>query len=239
MGGPDLYQEAWESYWRGISDIPGEAIWDTEPGLAAAGHLELLKPYADAGLPIVELGCGTGTQTRYLASRFPRAYGVDISKSAVEHARRADAGGLAEYRQLNLADPVAVRELHGRVGDANGYMRSVINQCDPPDRRPIAEAVATLVGRCGRAFVVELAEESRALLGEIARDPGGLPPKPRRVIALGIRPAVVPDAEIPELLRGAGLEVFSYGRTVLPQTEYRADGARIDLPAQWFVVGRP
>ncbi|MCQ4046200.1 hypothetical protein ACFOSC_23560 [Streptantibioticus rubrisoli] len=46
------------------------------------------------------------------------------------------------------------------------------------------------------------------------------------------------DATVPELLRGPGLSVFARGRIELVMAEYRADGSRIDLPAQWLVVGR-
>lgn len=43
---------------------------------------------------------------------------------------------------------------------------------------------------------------------------------------------------VPVLLRSSGLAVFAHGETVMVQTEHRADGTRIDLPAQWLVVGR-
>lgn len=50
------------------------------------------------------------------------------------------------------------------------------------------------------------------------------------------RPADARTAEVPELLREAGLTVLAHGPTTLPQTEYRADGTRLDLPAHWYVV---
>ncbi|MDX3228829.1 class I SAM-dependent methyltransferase [Streptomyces sp. ME19-01-6] len=236
MSVSERYTQAWESYWRETSDAPGEAIWDADPSLSAAPHLDLLAPHADTGLPIVDLGCGNGTQTRYLASHFPRALGVDLSRAAVEHARRADRAKVAEFEQLNLTDAARVRELHERLGDSNVYMRAVIHQSDPPDRQPVAEAVATLLGRRGRAFVAELTEESKTVLRELAQAPGGPPPKLRRVFDHGLRPADARTAEVAELLREAGLTVLAQGLTTLPQTEYRADGTRIDLPAQWFVV---
>jgi SAM-dependent methyltransferase len=238
MSVSERYKQAWESYWRDTSDTPGEAIWDADPSLSAAPHAELLAPHADLSLPIVDLGCGNGTQTRYLASRFKRALGVDLSHAAVEHARRADSTGVAEFQQLNLTDAAGVRELHERLGDANVYMRAVIHQSDAPDRRPVAEAVAELVGVRGRAFVAELTEASKTMLGELARGPGGPPPKLRRVFAHGLRPADAEDTEVPELLVAAGLAILAQGPTALAQTEYGPDGTRIDLPARWFVVRR-
>jgi hypothetical protein len=43
---------------------------------------------------------------------------------------------------------------------------------------------------------------------------------------------------VPALLTEAGLDIFTSGDTALAQTEYLADGTRIELPARWFVVGR-
>jgi SAM-dependent methyltransferase len=238
MNVPEDYKNAWESYWRETTDAPGEAIWDSDPSLAAEPHTELLLPYADAALPIADLGCGNGTQTRYLAGRFAKAVGVDLSHAAIEHARRADAAGVAEFEQLNLVDGAAVRELHRRLGDCHVYMRAVIHQSRPENRAAVADAVAELVGRRGRAFVVELVSASRDVLRQAAEGPDGPPPKLRRVFAHGLKPADASDDEVPALLAEAGLDIFTSGDTALAQTEYLADGTRIELPARWFVVGR-
>lgn len=239
MSVSERYREAWESYWRGTSDAPGEAIWDADPSLSAARDVDLLAPHADLSLPILDLGCGNGTQARYLAARFGRALGVDLSHAAVEHARRADtAGAVAEFRQLSLTDAAAVGELHERLGDANVYMRAVIHQSDAPDRRLVAEAVATLLGHRGRGFVAELTEESKTTLARLAESPGGPPLKLRRVFDHGLRPADAGTTEIPELLVAAGLRILAEGPTALAQTEQWADGSRVELPARWFVVAR-
>ncbi|MEU8475874.1 class I SAM-dependent methyltransferase [Streptomyces hygroscopicus] len=238
MSVSERYRQAWESYWRNTSDAPGDAIWDADPSLSAALHLDLLAPHADPSLPIVDLGCGNGTQTRYLAARFARALGVDLSRAAVERARRADPAGTAEYRQLSLTDAAGVADLARRLGDANVYLRAVIHQSDAPDRRPVARAVARLLGRRGRGFVAELTAESRAVLAELAAGPGGPPPKLRRVLDHGLRPADAADKEVPEVLAEAGLEILAEGPTALAQTEQWPDGSRVELPARWFVVAR-
>lgn len=230
------YREAWEGFWSTTSDEPGEAIWDSAPSLSAVPHSELLLPYADASLPVVDLGCGNGTQTRYLATRFPRAIGVDLSHAAIGHARRADPEGVAEFVQLDLVDGDAVRALHERIGDTNVYMRAVIHQSEPGARPAVAVAVATLLGERGRAFVVELTPASKDVLQQAAQGPKGPPEKLRRVFEHGLKPASATEEEVPEVLRAAGLTTLDSGDTVLPQTEYLPDGTRIDLPARWFVL---
>ncbi|CAL9402349.1 MULTISPECIES: class I SAM-dependent methyltransferase [Streptomyces] len=234
----DTYRDAWESYWSETSGARGEAIWDSDPALSAAPHSELLLPHADPGRTIVDLGCGNGTQTRYLATRFARAVGVDLSHAAVEHARRAAGDAPVEFQQLDLTDTGAVRALHRRLGDSHVYMRAVIHQSEPAARPAVAAAVAEIIGTEGRAFVVELTSASRDVLGRAAAGPAGPPPKLRRVFHHGLKPAAAPDEEIPRLLAEAGLTVLADGETALPQTEYLPDGTRIDLPARWFVLAR-
>ncbi|MYV51882.1 class I SAM-dependent methyltransferase [Streptomyces sp. SID3212] len=230
------YRDAWEGYWRETSDAPGEAIWDSDASLSAVPHSALLLPYADVSLPVVDLGCGSGTQTRYLATLFARAIGVDLSLAAVEHARRADTAGAATYEQLNLVDAGAVEALGERLGDTNVYMRAVIHQSEPQDRASVAGAVARLLGARGRAFVVELRSASKAVFQQAVE--AGTPAKLQRVFDHGLRPAGAADEEVPELLRAAGLKILDTGDTALPQTEHLPDGTRIDLPARWFVLAR-
>lgn len=232
------YVHAWESYWGDTPYTPGAAIWDTDPSLTAAPHLELFAPHADAALPVVDVGCGNGTQTRYLARHFTRAVGIDVSHAGIAHARRADTGRTVDFRQTDATDTDAVRALHERLGDSNVYLRAVMHQSDPSDRPLVAAAVAELVGERGRAFVAELTSEAKTVLRELVREPGGPPPKLARVFAHGLRPADSADHEVPDLLRASGLTVLAQGRTALAQTEFRADGSRIELPAQWLIVGR-
>ncbi|MFG3008926.1 class I SAM-dependent methyltransferase [Streptomyces cinerochromogenes] len=238
MNVSENYRNAWESYWRETSDVRGEAIWDSDPSLSAAPHSELLLPHADRDRTIVDLGCGNGTQTRYLATRFAHAVGVDLSHAAVEHARRAANGAPVEFQQLDLTDTDAVRALHHKLGDVHVYMRAVIHQSEPAARPVVAAAVAELIGAEGRAFVVELTSASRDVLKRAAAEPGGPGPKLRRVFHHGLKPADAPDDEIPRLLAEAGLTVLAEGETTVPQTEHLADGTRIDLPAHWYVLGR-
>lgn len=115
-------------------------------------------------------------------------------------------------------------------------MRAVIHQSEPQDRPAVAGSVAALLGERGRAFVVELTSGSKALLQRAAADPGGPPAKLRRVFDHGLKPAGAADDEVPRLLGEAGLRIIDSGDTTLPQTEYLADGTRMDLPARWFVL---
>ncbi|MFI9819651.1 class I SAM-dependent methyltransferase [Streptomyces sp. NPDC052013] len=233
------YREAWEGFWREAPDEQGAVFWDAEPALTVARHLALFEPHlSDPGLPLVDLGCGNGTQTRFLADRFPHVLGADLSAAALDHARTADPAGQAAYRQLDAADKSAAQALHAELGDANVYVRGVLHQCDPDDRQPLADGIATLVGDRGRAFLVEPSQAAGAVLKELATSPSGPPPKLEPVLRHGIAPVAVADAAVPEFLTAAGLTVLASGTLPLVTTEHAPDGTRIELPSSWYVTGR-
>ncbi|MFC9286231.1 class I SAM-dependent methyltransferase [Streptomyces sp. NPDC057052] len=233
------YRAAWEGFWREAPDGAGAVFWDADPAVTAARHLAFFEPrMLDPGLPLVDLGCGNGTQTRFLADRFPRVVGADLSAAALDHARRADPAGQAAYRLLDAAERDEAELLHAELGDTNVYMRGVLHQCETGDRQSLADGIAALLGERGRAFLVELSEAARPVLGGLAQDPDGPPPKLAPVFRHGIAPGEVADDAVPVYLAAAGLTVLASGALPLVTTEFAADGTRIELPSRWFLAGR-
>ncbi|MFI7500010.1 methyltransferase domain-containing protein [Streptomyces sp. NPDC049687] len=233
------YREAWEGFWSEAPDDPGAVFWDADPKVTAALHLALFEPHVvDSGLALVDLGCGNGTQTRYLADRFRHVVGVDLAAAALDHARRADPAGRAAYRLLDAAEKGAAETLHAELGDANVYMRGVLHQCEPADRQPLADGIAALLGERGRVFLVELSEAARPVLGGLAQSPAGPPPKLAPIFRHGIAPGDVADDAVPAYLGAAGLTVLASGELPLVTTETAPDGTWIELPSKWLVAGR-
>lgn len=240
MSVTNRYREAWEGFWREAPNEPGAVFWDSEPALTAARHLAHFAPRIDRPeLPMVDLGCGNGTQTRYLAERYPKmTTGLDLSPTAVAYARHQDPECQAEFAELDATDLRAVEELHTRLGDANVYVRGVLHQCEAADRRSVADAIAVLTGAEGRAFVVELAEAAKPVLMGLAAGPAGPPPKLRPVFAHGIVPGEVTDDAVVAMFKSAGLAIFAEGELPLITTEFTGTMRRIELPSRWLVVGR-
>lgn len=233
------YRRAWENFWSETPGEQGAVFWDAEPALTSALHLALFEPYLpDPGLPMVDLGCGSGTQTRFLADRFPRVLGVDLATAALEHARRADPAGRASYRLVDAAEKTETDALRSELGEANVYIRSVLHQSGPGDRQPLMDGVAALIGEHGRAFVIEPSQAAKAVLLDLAGNPEGPPAKLASVLRHGITPGEMADEEVPELLRSAGLTVLAAGELPLTTTEYGPDGTRVELPSRWLVTGR-
>lgn len=237
MSTPNRRADAWESFWKDAPPEKGAVAWDAPPERTAAVHHPLFAPHFGGGRTIVDLGCGNGTQTHYLAGRYARVLGVDVSGAALLRARAA-RGPAAGFRVMDATDTGAVRSLSAELGECDVYMRGVLHHCDQEERSRIAASVALLVGEHGRAFDVEPAAAGGALLGALMGRPEGPPPALAAVFAHGIRPLEMPDGSVPEVFRGAGLEVLAAGTAPLALTLVDADGIPLDLPSNWLVVGR-
>jgi SAM-dependent methyltransferase len=232
------YEQAWERFWQDAPDGTGGVFWDADPSVTAAVHLPHFAAHFDPGLPLVDLGCGNGTQTRYLAGHYPRVVGVDLARAAVARARHDDPHGLAGYEQLDGVDAEAVARLHAELGDANVYMRGVLHQCRATDRAALVAGIAALTGERGRVFAVELAEAAKGVLAGLAAGPQGPPLKLRAVFAHGIAPGEVADAAVPGYFHEAGLTVLAEGEQPLVTAEFTEDGTPIEVPSKWLVAGR-
>ncbi|MTE21604.1 SAM-dependent methyltransferase [Streptomyces sp. TRM43335] len=241
-----------------------EGVWNTDPAITAAVHLPIFEEYVDPDLPLVDVDCGSGARTVFLAGRFHPCVGIDRSAEALERARTVvgeGAGGRSapDFRQLDAADPDAMRRLHDELGDTNVYLRGVLQRSEPDDRSRVAESVAALVGGRGRAFVVEATPTARAALarGAGAESAGDLPgpldaPGLSDLARLSEPPAPSGGPAGREADRAgdarpedpaapfaaAGLRVIAGGALPLSTTDFEPDGSRLDLPATWLVVGR-
>ena len=235
------YADAWESFWRDVPQGAGAALWDAAPERTVALHLPLLQRYTAADLPLVDVGCGNGTQSLHLTRRYARVVGFDLSEAAVARAGQAAREAHTEsatFRQLDATDTDAVREVHGELGDADVYMRGVLHQSLPDDRPLVAASVAALVGERGRALVVEPAAAAKQVLLRLMGRSEGPPPQVEAVFGHGIAPMEMPDEALPRYFRDAGLTVLGSGTMPLPLTIAEDDGSPVALPSTWLAVGR-
>jgi len=73
---------------------PGHAFSQTHPArLATIAHFHGMNPAAPAAMRVLELGCGRGGNLIPMAAQYPRSafVGIDLSRSAIEHARMSAA----------------------------------------------------------------------------------------------------------------------------------------------------
>ncbi|MBC9715760.1 class I SAM-dependent methyltransferase [Streptomyces sp. TRM66268-LWL] len=74
------YGSSWETYWS-ITEAQGQvSLWDADPRLASALDLPRFADHLDPDKVLIDLGCGNGTQTRYLARHIKHVIGADASR---------------------------------------------------------------------------------------------------------------------------------------------------------------
>lgn len=238
---PDMtlsYKESWDSYWRDVTPRPGVALWDSAPDQAVERELPLFRGAFDLQLPVIDVGCGNGTQTRCLADNFSRVIGVDVAEEALRGARLHHGAANVEYRALDLLDGAAVRALHAELEDANLYLRGVLHQLRAEDRTPAVHNLAALLGERGQAFLVELAPAADHLFASLAQRSEGPPVKLQHILSHGIAPAMLQEGDIPALFHQAGFVLRTQGLTTVVTTQTLPSGEIIEVPCDYFLFQR-
>ncbi|MBM7772284.1 SAM-dependent methyltransferase [Actinokineospora baliensis] len=225
----------WQGFWSDLPHERGLAIWDSAPGVTATAHLPLFEQHFAVDLPLLDVGCGNGTQSAALAEHYGRVLGLDFAPAAIEHARALHPSGV-DFRTFDLADLDAAAALHAELGDANIYMRGVLHQMPDERRADAAAALATLVGATGHLFAVELAPAAGDTIKDALSQSPTAVPKMRQVFKHNLTPAAWVDGKLQELLTGAGLAILDSGPITLQGTDTLPNGDRLDLPMTYAVA---
>ena len=121
------YQKAWESFWGTLTGKPEEVLWNVPHELAVAPDFERFQDLIAANnLPLVDVGCGDGTQTKFFSNHVTKTIGVDVSAKAIEIARSTISSPNLEYYVLDILNKEDCQAFHTKVGDLNIYMRGVL-----------------------------------------------------------------------------------------------------------------
>ena len=211
------YAEIWDNYWHD-THTQDPVFWDSPPAQAVQDDLRRFGAHFTPGLPMIDVGCGHGSQTRELANHFPRVLGVDVSPAGLEIARQQFPADNLEYAVLDLLDEPAAHALHARLGDAILYVRTVLHQLAPDERDQAARSLAVLLGQRGRALVCELGPAAEAYFEYLFAEFAGPPPGLGRVLRHGIRPAALQLGDLARTLGAAGLVPCAEGKSAVQTT---------------------
>lgn len=230
--GPGL-AAVWERWWAGLGDTPGEVVWS-----ASAGDLRADLPHFaasfDPALPVIDIGCGNGRQTRFLAQQFTTVIGTDISPAAIAQARAVHGEPNIGYRVLDVCDPAAAVQLHGEFGDANIYIRGVLQALPPPDRPSAVESIGLLLGRAGTLFAKELPPRAATYFQTLIQV-HGMPPGLAKVMR-HIPPGEISEQELVSLFPSERFEVSATGTSHMQTTNAMPGGEVITVPAIWALI---
>lgn len=158
----DYYETNWDSYYRSLKDKEELIPWDVPPEKAVMQDLKRMKPFLDPQVPLVDIGCGLGTQTACLANHFVKATGTDISDEAIRSAvRKYQSYSNLDFKTLNILNTNECRKFYQNHGDSNLYMRGTLQQIITDDRTDFAISVKILLGKTGKLYFIELSTKAK------------------------------------------------------------------------------
>lgn len=235
---------AWQRYWAGVTTTgsAGEVLWDVDTDDEFVAYRELLTAHTDTSLPVVDLGCGNGRFTRWLATVFPLAVGVDVADAAVRRARLESApsipGGRLEFRTVDVTSTAAVAPLAEEYGPVNVFVRGVLHVLDPPAQRRLAAGAHQLVGDTGRLLLAETAFRGSGLryLESLGAGPRGIPGPLARAIGGLPRPGAFGPAERAACFPAADWTVVTQADSLIRAVPMRSAGVPELIPGYVAVL---
>jgi SAM-dependent methyltransferase len=237
MTSANRYLTSWESFWSTSTGTAGEIFWDADPAHAAQQDLALFQGSIDPQLPLIDLGCGNGTQTRFLADHFARVIGTEISPAAIEIARTKHDAPNVSYRILDVLSPDDAQAIHGEIGDANLYMRAVLHQLSPADHATAIQSIERLLGRKGVLYLVELSSAAEPYFAQLIKQYGP-PPGLARVFQHQITPGMVNENDLEVLFPPNRFTLLRTGPSHIHTVHTLLTGEVVEVPAFYAILRR-
>jgi cyclopropane fatty-acyl-phospholipid synthase-like methyltransferase len=231
------YSTSWENFWSTSTGAPGEIFWDADPAHAAQQDLVLFQRHMDPQLPMIDMGCGNGTQTRFLANHFPRVLGTEISHAAVQIAQKKNVATNASYRVLDVLSPDDAQALHEEIGDANVYMRAVLHQLSPADHATAIQSIERLLGRKGVLYLIELSSAAEPFFAQLIKQYGP-PPGLARVLQHQITPGMVNENDLDVLFPPDRFTLLRTGQSHIHTVHILPTGEVVKVPAFFAILRR-
>lgn len=235
MTASNRYLTSWESFWSTSTGAEGEIFWDADPAHAAQQDVALFQGSIDPQLPLIDLGCGNGTQTRFLADHFARVLGTEISPAAVQIAQAKNVAPNASYRVLDVLCPDDAQALHEEIGDANVYMRAVLHQLSPADHATAIQSIERLLGRKGVLYLIELSSAAEPFFAQLIKQYGP-PPGLARVFQHQITPGMVNENDLERLFPPDRFTLLRTGKSYIQTVHTLPTGEVAKVPAFYAIL---
>lgn len=232
----DQSAAVWQSFWSTLSGTPGEIFWDADPR-EAAEDFALIAGRLDPSLPLVDIGCGNGRHTRFLAHYFGRVIGTDLSEAAVACARATNVPQSILYRALDVRDPRDTENFNTTIGDANVHIRGVLHRMPLADREAAVRGIERLLGAAGTLYLKELSPATGAYFGRLIEE-HGTPPGLARAFQSGSGPGTMSRIDLERLFPPDRFVVLATGDSLIQTINQLPDGVSIRVPAVYALIRR-
>jgi SAM-dependent methyltransferase len=235
MTSVNRYRTSWENFWRTTTGAPGEIFWDADPAYAAQQDLALFQHHIHPELPLIDVGCGNGTQTRFLGGHFARVIGTEIAPAAVDLAGKTNGTANVSYRLLDVLNLSDAQALHDEIGDANLYLRAVLHQLSPADQPTAVQSLERLMGTRGTLYLLELSAAAEPFFAQLIQQ-FGPPPGLARVFQHQITPGMLHEDKLTTLFPTDRFTLLKTGPSHVRTMHSLPTGDVVKVPAFYAIL---
>lgn len=232
------YSENWDQFYRSVNGGGGKApLWEVPPELAVELDYEFFGKEFQNGLPVIDLGCGLGTQAVFLSTKFREVVGVDVSSKAVESANLRYQSENLHFVTIDERDPDFFGDLHERYGDSNVYVRGVMHQILDKDMPGFIQNLRLLMGAEGKLFFMEVADNIIEYLDSTSPRFSQMPAAMKQALVSNLPPRGLNFDKVRELFPEKYFTLMNLGRSSLNTNLQIGNGQSLRIPAVFGLVG--
>jgi SAM-dependent methyltransferase len=227
-----MYGENWDQYYiRTYREGKSKALWDVPPEEAIARDFEQFRALLPADRPIIDLGCGTGTQSVFLAEHYPRVLAVDVAPEAIRVAKEHYSRSNLTFDILDATDLIKAQQLATEWGPSHIYMRGMLHQILEKDLPAFRTVLKTLLGNGSRLYCVEVSDRIREHFENTGGKFSELPKRLQQVFISNLPPRGLSLERLPYFFPKDEFGVIDAVDARLETNLKLSDGSAVYIPA--------
>ncbi|MFT4664333.1 MAG: SAM-dependent methyltransferase [Polaribacter sp.] len=226
----------WDQLYRQLKATNEPALWEVPPSMGVIPDFAIFESSFNSNLPVVDVGCGSGFQTNFLASKYAQVVGIDASKKAIAMAQKMNDSDNATFQKINLLDEEEVGSFCTQIGNTNVYVRGVLHQIPIEERPVFIKHLKQMMGTSGTLFIIETAPNIQQFIESMNLRFTELPVAFKKVFTSHYPPLGVSIPEIQEYFKLEDYELIDSGPTILPINLIIEKNKKTELPAVYALI---
>jgi cyclopropane fatty-acyl-phospholipid synthase-like methyltransferase len=232
-----MYQENWDKFYRRTYRLLGKkALWDVAPEASVALDFELFKEYLKPDLPIMDIGCGIGSQSQFLANFYTSVFGVDVANEAIKIAKKNSTTSNIQFDFLDLTQPLSDFANFEKRIPSNIYMRGVLHQIKEEHLLIFRQNLLQIMGKTGRMYIVEVADSIRSYADKSSEGFSKLPTQLRQTFISHLPPKGLSLENLNAYFPNSQFSILKSGETGLQTNIQFTDKQPVIIPAVYAIL---
>ena len=232
------YGKNWDEFYKKTYfERKSKALWDVNSENSVQMDLPYFRKYFNNNLPVMDVGCGTGEQTAFLAKIYPKVIAVDAAKSAIEFATEHNVIDNVVWQVLDITNSEQCARIHSEFGDLNIYMRGVMHQIEMNEIDYMIGNLRDLMGISGKLYFVEVKDKIREYFKSLDNSFLSLPEQMLEVFVSNLPPRGLSTELINEYFNDSIFEILDKGDCTLRTNLKLPNGKPLEIPAVYGVIG--